>query len=526
MATTGDPLATLATHALGFVRDGAVVGLGSGRAASAFVRALAARVHDGLRVRGVATSGRNGAPRPRARHRSRGAPRPTSTSPWTAPTRSTASAEPHQGLRRRLRAGADRRRGVSAAGHPGDRQTSWSRPSAVTAASRSRSCRSQLPLCRRRLGDLELKPTLRAHEDGPFVTDNFNVVLDCAVGPIEDPAALEQAIRAIPGGHRHRACFSEPPTRSSSPRAMKFASSRPAGDRRERAETTFRLPDGLAGGGAPSSTGGRAGDRVKRLGRGTRPCGPAPTRRAGSGGSPSPASSSAAARARSADLADEIRRAGFAHALVLGMGGSSLCPGSPHGDFRPHRGHPELLRPRLAPTRPRSARSSAGSTWPARSSSCRASPAPRSSRTSSCSTSSIASGGRSAPSAPAVTSSRSPTRASRMEQVAGADHFRRVIPGVPSIGGRYSALSDFGMAPAAIMGLDVARFLAHAAAMADRCGPLEPRRGESGRPARDSPRAFSRGADADKVTLVASPGIADARRLARAAPRRIDGQGG
>ncbi|PYM72374.1 MAG: ribose 5-phosphate isomerase A, partial [Candidatus Rokuibacteriota bacterium] len=56
-----------------------------------------------------------------------------------------------------------------------------------------------LPLCRRRLGDLELKPTLRAHEDGPFVTDSFNVVLDCAVGPIEDPAALEQAIRAIPG---------------------------------------------------------------------------------------------------------------------------------------------------------------------------------------------------------------------------------------------------------------------------------------------------------------------------------------
>ncbi|PYM72421.1 MAG: ribose-5-phosphate isomerase RpiA, partial [Candidatus Rokuibacteriota bacterium] len=55
-ATTGDPLVALATHALGFVRDGAVVGLGSGRAAGAFVRALAARVHDGFRVRGVATS--------------------------------------------------------------------------------------------------------------------------------------------------------------------------------------------------------------------------------------------------------------------------------------------------------------------------------------------------------------------------------------------------------------------------------------------------------------------------------------
>ena len=56
-----------------------------------------------------------------------------------------------------------------------------------------------LPLCRRRLADLELKPTLRAAEDGPFVTDNFNVILDCAVGPIDDPAGLERAIRAIPG---------------------------------------------------------------------------------------------------------------------------------------------------------------------------------------------------------------------------------------------------------------------------------------------------------------------------------------
>src|SRR5258705_11697902 len=56
MATTSDPLATLAAHALGFVRAGDVVGLGSGRAAGAFVRALAARVRDGLRVRAAATS--------------------------------------------------------------------------------------------------------------------------------------------------------------------------------------------------------------------------------------------------------------------------------------------------------------------------------------------------------------------------------------------------------------------------------------------------------------------------------------
>ena len=56
-----------------------------------------------------------------------------------------------------------------------------------------------LPLCRRRLEDLGLKPALRTHEERPFVTDNFNVIIDCAVGPIEDPAALQRVILAIPG---------------------------------------------------------------------------------------------------------------------------------------------------------------------------------------------------------------------------------------------------------------------------------------------------------------------------------------
>src|SRR5256712_14021821 len=45
-----------ARRALGFVKDDTAVGLGAGRAATAFVRALAARVRDGLRVRGVPVS--------------------------------------------------------------------------------------------------------------------------------------------------------------------------------------------------------------------------------------------------------------------------------------------------------------------------------------------------------------------------------------------------------------------------------------------------------------------------------------
>src|SRR5438552_18991550 len=56
MAATGDPLEALAMRALGLVRDGTVVGLGTGRAATAFLHALAGRVRDGCRVKGVPTS--------------------------------------------------------------------------------------------------------------------------------------------------------------------------------------------------------------------------------------------------------------------------------------------------------------------------------------------------------------------------------------------------------------------------------------------------------------------------------------
>jgi transaldolase/glucose-6-phosphate isomerase len=59
---------------------------------------------------------------------------------------------------------------------------------------------------------------------------------------------------------------------------------------------------------------------------------------------------------------------------------------------------------------------------------------------------------------------------SKMEQVAKADGFRHIFYGVPSIGGRYSALSDFGMIPGAIQGVDVTKFLDRAGQMVKACG--------------------------------------------------------
>ena len=52
---------------------------------------------------------------------------------------------------------------------------------------------------------------------------------------------------------------------------------------------------------------------------------------------------------------------------------------------------------------------------------------------------------------------------SKMETVAKADGFWRIFYGDPAIGGRFSALSKFGLVPAAVMGLDLDRFLAAAA---------------------------------------------------------------
>jgi hypothetical protein len=58
---------------------------------------------------------------------------------------------------------------------------------------------------------------------------------------------------------------------------------------------------------------------------------------------------------------------------------------------------------------------------------------------------------------------------SKMEAAAKADGFRHILYGRPKIGGRYSALSAFGLTAAATMGLDVERLLKCGSEMADQC---------------------------------------------------------
>jgi transaldolase / glucose-6-phosphate isomerase len=61
-----------------------------------------------------------------------------------------------------------------------------------------------------------------------------------------------------------------------------------------------------------------------------------------------------------------------------------------------------------------------------------------------------------------------------MVKAAQSDHFRKIFLNQPDIGGRYSALSYFGMAPAALMGLDVAELLKRAVAISESCGAEVP----------------------------------------------------
>jgi transaldolase / glucose-6-phosphate isomerase len=97
---------------------------------------------------------------------------------------------------------------------------------------------------------------------------------------------------------------------------------------------------------------------------------------------------------------------------------------------------------------------------------------------------------------------------SKMQQVGERDHFRRIFYGVPSIGGRYSALSNFGMIPAAGMGLDTGKFLQRTKEMVEGCKPFVPVEQNPG-----VMLGLMMGSAAklgrDKITLITSPGISD-----------------
>jgi transaldolase / glucose-6-phosphate isomerase len=87
--------------------------------------------------------------------------------------------------------------------------------------------------------------------------------------------------------------------------------------------------------------------------------------------------------------------------------------------------------------------------------------------------------------------------------------FAHVFYGVSSIGGRYSVLSKFGLVPAAAMGIDVAKLLDRTAEMVRSCGGDVPPAENPGVQLGVALGVAAHGFKRDKVTIIASPGIAD-----------------
>ena len=194
-----------AAAALEFVVDGACVGLGSGRASSAFIRALGERCRDGLRVRGVATSSASA-----TLAISVGIPLTdiedgmlleltVDGADEVAPNLDMVKGWGGALVRERIVAAASKRQVILVGA---DKLVS-------TIGERGRVPVEVIPLAQwpvtRELLAIGLAPTLRMDSAGasPYVTDNGNVIIDFAVrAPIADgiaARALERAVLDIVG---------------------------------------------------------------------------------------------------------------------------------------------------------------------------------------------------------------------------------------------------------------------------------------------------------------------------------------
>jgi len=204
-------------------------------------------------------------------------------------------------------------------------------------------------------------------------------------------------------------------------------------------------------------------------------------------------------------IVEDVRSAGFRHAVVLGMGGSSLCPDVMRRTFDAVAGFPELLV--LDSTVPAQVRALDGTVDPEKTLFIVSSK----------------SGSTTEPNAfqqyffDRVAQAVGPERAgshfiaitdpgSSLHRLAKEDRFRHIAHGVSSIGGRYSALSHFGMVPSGIMGIDVPAFLDRADVMVQSCASVVPPDVNPGVELGAILGTLA-GRGRDKVTFVMSPSI-------------------
>jgi ribose 5-phosphate isomerase A len=191
--------AALAAEALRHVANGQIVGLGTGQAASAFVRALGQRVAAGLDVRGLPTSE---ATATLARGLGIKLLTPNDVEAIDLAVDGADEVDPRGNLikgyggallREKVVAQLARRFMILVGGEK----------LVPVLGSRGRLPVEVVPFaaapCRRRIEALGYPAELRMAAGTAVVTDNGNRLLDCRVGPIADAAALDATLRAITG---------------------------------------------------------------------------------------------------------------------------------------------------------------------------------------------------------------------------------------------------------------------------------------------------------------------------------------
>ncbi|WP_254766288.1 ribose-5-phosphate isomerase RpiA [Salinilacihabitans rarus] len=191
------------------VEDGSVVGLGTGSTTAHAIEAVGEAVADGLDVRGIPTSFQS-----RRLALAVGIPltdldavdRIDLAIDGADRVVDAPGADAHGALLKGGGAAHAREKLVDAAA---DRFVVVADPSKLVDALGAPVPVEVLPAAHTvvadRVRDLGGDPELRAadRKDGPVVTDNGNLVLDCDFGSIDDPAALAADLSAIPGVLEH-----------------------------------------------------------------------------------------------------------------------------------------------------------------------------------------------------------------------------------------------------------------------------------------------------------------------------------
>jgi ribose 5-phosphate isomerase A len=189
-----------ARAALGELPEGGVIGLGSGSTSRIFVEELGARVRAGMRVTGVPTSEST-----RELAVSFGIPLLDDEGPFVIDVNVDGADEVSEGALDLIKGGG--------AAHTREKIVNFaSRRNVIIVDSSKLSTRlgekwpvpvEVIPFAhgttRQHLAALG-RPVLRMRADtSPVRTDAGNFIYDLAAGPIEDPGALDKALRAIPG---------------------------------------------------------------------------------------------------------------------------------------------------------------------------------------------------------------------------------------------------------------------------------------------------------------------------------------